>query len=117
MLLVATLVAAAGAAVITPAHAEPAQLSDVAYMQAARCAGLAEGAKRDTAYVKALLNKEEGNRMNWIYDKANELRSDAERDAHGASGLRAERIANELNACQVYLGDGQTASVTPTSAH
>jgi hypothetical protein len=53
MLLVATLAAAAGAAAISPVQAaETPQLTDVAYLQAAHCAGLAEGAKHDTRHVR-----------------------------------------------------------------
>ena len=112
MLLVATLVVAAGAAAISPVQAaETPQLSDVAYLQAAHCAGLAEGAKRDTRHVDAMLKTEEANRFGWIYDKAQDMRADGARQARRASGLGRQQVDNELNTCAAYLGAPQTASV------
>lgn len=112
MLLVATLVAAAGAAAFSPVQAAATpQLSDMAYLQAAHCAGLAEGAKRDTKHIDAVLKIEEAPRFGWIYDKAQELRADGGREARRASGLGRQQIDNELNTCAAYLGAAQTTSV------
>ncbi len=112
MLLVATLVIAAGAAVISPAQAaETPQLSDAAYLQAARCAGLAQGAKRDTKHVDDLLKTEEGNRFGWIYDKAQDLRLDGEREARRAGAVSRQQVEAELNTCAAYLGAPATTAV------
>jgi hypothetical protein len=112
MLLVATLVVAAGAAVISPVQAaETPQLSDVAYLQAAHCAGLAEGAKRDTRHIDAVLKTEESNRPSWVYDKAQDVRSDGARQARRASGVGRQQLDSELDTCAAYLGAPQTSSV------
>ncbi len=112
MLLVATLVIAAGAAVVSPVQAaEAPKLSDVAYLQAAHCAGLAEGAKRDTKNIDALLKTEESNRMAWVYDKAQDLRTDGARQARRASGAGVQQVANDLKTCAVYLGGPGIAAV------
>ncbi|MHB8285520.1 MAG: hypothetical protein ACYDD1_12685 [Caulobacteraceae bacterium] len=112
MLLVATLVIAAGAAVISPVQAaETPQLSDVAYLQAAHCAGLAEGAKLDTKHVDTVLQTEEANRFGWIYDKAQDLRQTGAREARQATGVAQVQVKNDLNACAAYLGVSPTTSV------
>jgi hypothetical protein len=112
MLLVATLVVAAGAAVISPVQAaETPQLSDTAYWQAAHCAGLAEGAKHDTKHIDTVLKTEEANRFGWIYDKAQDLRSDGAREARRATGLGLQQVKSELNTCAAYLGAPQTSSI------
>jgi hypothetical protein len=57
------------------------------------------------------LHAEEANRFGWIYDKAQELRSDGARQARRASGLGAQQVNNELTTCAAYLGTPPTASV------
>lgn len=111
-LLVVTLMVAAGAAVTPVRAATP--LTDVAYMQAARCAGLAEGSGLDVSQVNALLQKQDTGRMSFVYDKADELRSDARREARRADGYEKTRIASELSgACRAYLGGAQqSAAIT-----
>jgi hypothetical protein len=111
-LLVATLVAAAGAAAVTPVRAE-APLSDVAYMQAARCAGLAEGSGADARRISAMLDHQDG-RMSYVVEKADELRSSANREARRASGYGKAEIQGELSGvCRAYLGGDLAQSASP----
>lgn len=98
--LFAAVSALAGAA----AAQNPEPLSDVAYIAAARCEGLAQGAKVDTAAIKKMLVNQEGARSQAILDKADEVRQDAKRQASHAQGYMAESVNAELNgACQAYL--------------
>ncbi len=113
MVLVATLVIAAGAAVVTPVNAEPA-LSDVAYMQAAHCAGLAQGAKLDTTKVDALLKSQAWGRMAVATDRADEMRDEARRQASRAGPFESQALAAERNgACSPYLGTAPETAQLP----
>lgn len=99
--------AALAAATATSAFAQPAaRLTDVEYMQAARCAGLASAdASLDTASINTLLKTEGRGRIGYVSDKADEMKSDAARSAKRANGYAKERIAAELGgACKRFLG-------------
>jgi hypothetical protein len=109
IILVGTLVAAAAIAAVTPVGAAE-RLSDVAFMNASRCAGLAEGAKIDSASIKAFLEAQRGSRDSYIQDKAEEMRDDAAREARHAGGTSSQRIAAELDgACKTYVGAATVA--------
>ena len=110
--LVATLVIAAGAAAVTPVNAEPA-MSDVAYMQAARCAGLAQGAKMDTTKIDALLRDQQLGRESVAVDRGGEMRDDARRQASHAGPIERQQLAAEMNgACRAYLGTTMASAGT-----
>ena len=82
----------------------PARLSDAAYIAASRCAGLAQGAKADTAAIKSLLNNQDNDRNNYIREKADQAREDAQRKASHAQGYDLQTVNSELSgACQAYL--------------
>ena len=104
-IIAASLLAACAAVVATAASAQnPARLTDVAYIAAARCEGLAQGAKVDTAAIKSLLVNQDGGRNQYILDRADEVRSDAKRQASHAQGYTLQSINAELSgACQTYL--------------
>jgi len=100
-------IAALAAASTTTAFAQPNdRLTDVEYMQAARCAGLAAGdAAVDTGSITALLKTQSHGRVGYISEKADEMRSDAARSARHANGFAKERISAELGgACKRFLG-------------
>ena len=84
--------------------ADAPRLSDVAYIAASRCEGLAQGAKMDTKSIKQFLANQDNNRNQYILDKANESREDAQRQASHAQGYALESVNNELNgSCKAYL--------------
>jgi hypothetical protein len=103
--LLATLVAAAAAAVYTTASAEPpTRLSDAAYIAAARCEGLAQGAKLDDSKVKVLMNQQDRGRLSDVLDRADQARADAVHQARRADGYTKQSVSAELDgACQTYL--------------
>jgi len=110
MLLAATLMGAAALAVVTPAAAAD-RISDAAYMSAARCAGLAEGAKLDTASVTKLLDAQRGGRDFYIQDKADEMRREAARSVQRAGEAGKQRLTAELGgSCKAFLGSGTTVA-------
>lgn len=112
MALVATLVIAAGAGVVTPAAAQAA-MSDVEYMQAAHCAGLAQGARLDTSKVDALLRANQSGRVVEAIDRGDQMRDDARRQASHAGPFERQAQAAERNGvCSAYLATtGQTAQL------
>jgi hypothetical protein len=79
-------------------------MSDVAFIAASRCEGLAQGAKIDTAALKKMLVNEEGVRSQYVLDKANEVRDDAKRQASHAEGYQMQAVNDELHGpCSAYL--------------
>lgn len=100
-------IAALAAATTTTAFAQPNnRLTDVEYMQAARCAGIASAdSSISTASINALLKAQSAGRMSFVEDKADEMRSDAARSAKRANGYAKEKLNAELDgACKRYLG-------------
>jgi hypothetical protein len=102
----AGLIAASSACAFAGAASaqSPDRLTDVAYIAAARCEGLAQGSKVDTTAIKSLLVSQDGGRNQYILDKADEVRGDAKRQASHAQGYTLQSINGELSgACQAYL--------------
>jgi len=100
------VIAALAAAAATSAFAQPdSRLSDVEYMQAARCAGIASAGGVDTASINAMLKTQGRSRVAYIADKADEMRSDAARSAKHANGYAKEKLNAELDGvCKRFLG-------------
>ena len=96
------------AAVATAAQARANSLSDVEYLQAARCSGLAaSGAlgEMDTSAIDAMLKAESRGRVGYIVDKGAAAKSDAKRQATRAKDERRAGLQAELSgACARYLG-------------
>jgi hypothetical protein len=95
------------AATATTAVAQPnVRLSDVEYMQASRCAGIASADPSiDTSSINALLKTEGRARVAYISDKADDMRSDAARSAKHANGYAKEKLNAELGGvCKRFLG-------------
>ena len=99
-LAVASVLAIAGLA-----NAQPSgQLSDMGYIGAARCTGLAEGSHVDAAALRAVLAREENRHPAYALDRADEMRSEAKGQATRATGYAKQSIADELaGPCQSYL--------------
>ena len=84
----------------TAASARPAKLTDVAYMQAARCAGLADSGKfsgADAASLTALLKDQSQGRMDYVLQKADDLRRDAKRQADRADDYMKAKLSAEVS--------------------
>jgi hypothetical protein len=79
-------------------------MSDVAFIAASRCEGLAQGAKIDAAALNKMLISQEGARKQYVLDKANEVRADAKREASHAQGYTMQAVNDELHGpCSAYL--------------
>jgi len=87
------------------ANAQPADhLSDMSFIAAARCTGLAEGSHVDAAALKAVLAREEYNHPVYALERADEKRTEARGQAARATGYAKQSIADELaGPCQSYL--------------
>ncbi|HEX4712881.1 hypothetical protein [Phenylobacterium sp.] len=98
MLLVALSFATSGAA------AASARITDLDYLKANRCRGLAEGlGVGDTASLDAMLKTEARNRNDVILQRGQEELARGKRDA--AKPDIKERLTAEVNGpCMAYLG-------------
>jgi hypothetical protein len=98
------------------ALAAPAHLTDVQFMTASRCAALIASPALgggDVSAINALLKDQERGRMQYIADKADQLRSDAERESrHADAAHKAKLIAERDGVCQTFNRGGvNSASV------
>lgn len=81
------------------------RISDVEYLKANRCKGLATGIDGvvDAAALTSFVKAERGARANYIITRGDEEFQRARREAKSAD--RKERLTAELtNSCQAYLG-------------
>ena len=105
---IAMTVIALTCAVATTASARATHLTDVEYLQAARCSGLAASealGAMDTASIDALLKIESRGRDGFIIDKAEQMKADARRIARRAKPERkAALLAERAGACARYFG-------------
>ncbi len=100
----ASLFAAASTLAGAASAQGPERLSDVAYIAASRCEGLAQGAKVDTAAIKSLLVNQDSPRNTYILEKADQAREDGRQKAAHAQGYAQEQVSAELNgSCKAYL--------------
>ena len=104
-------IACSGGALAAPAH-----LTDVQFMTASRCAALIASPALgggDVSGINALLKDQERGRMQYIADKADQLRSDAERESrHADAAHKAKLIAERDGVCQTFNSSGvNSASV------
>ena len=83
----------------TAASAQP-HLSDMAYVEAARCAGLASSAKLgsgDASAMKALLSSQASGRMPYILDQADDAQSKDKHEADKADDSTKSKLQAELS--------------------
>jgi hypothetical protein len=88
------------ALVATGASAQPGRLSDVAFMEVARCAGLASSqtlGSSDGAAYKALIRSQSWGRDSFVLDKADDAQSKAKREADHADDFAKSKLTAELN--------------------
>src|SRR5436309_1753167 len=117
MLKALTIIAAVAAA--TASVAGPARLSDVQFLQAARCEGLMTSSALgtgDAAGIQALVKAQRQGRVEYIYDRADQSRADAQRQARRAdTDQKAKLIAERDSVCHSLLGVGvaRTAGESP----
>lgn len=105
-LAVAALIALAAA----PAFAAPTNhLSDVQYIQANRCLGLMTSktlATPDATAMSQLIKSQTGGRVEFIYDRADQARDDAQRQANHAGPDSASLVAERDGVCRALIGTG-----------
>jgi hypothetical protein len=91
----------------TAASAKPAHLSDAAYLEAARCVGLASSKALggDAKALSALLQSESSWRQQYILEKGDEMQRDAKREADRAGDMVKPQLQQELaGVCQTLKG-------------
>ena len=94
----ATVLIAAAALTSTAAWAQPGRLSDVDFLQASRCAGLASSGKLGTSdpAMSNLVKSQAMNRPLFIMDRSDEMQRDAKRAASRAGDIEKSRLSAEL---------------------
>jgi len=80
------------------------RVTDLDYMKASRCKGLAEGVgQADTAGLDAFLKEQKKGRQSFVLERAGAEHDRAKREARSED--RRERLAAELaGACMAYMG-------------
>jgi hypothetical protein len=106
MLKALTIFAALAAA--SASVAAPTRLTDVQFMQANRCAALVASPALgggDASAIKALIKAQRQGRADYIYEKSEQMRDDAERLArHANDTQKARLIAERDSVCQSLAG-------------
>lgn len=103
MRLIAIAFAATGA--LAAAGSAAAAVSDVEYLKASRCRGLADSglAQVDTAALDAFVKSERSGRAPYVLERSKVEYDKAKREAKTDSGDRKARLAAELSGpCQAY---------------
>lgn len=102
------IIAAVVAASAMTGLAQAAEISNMQFLQAARCRGLAasEGlGKLDTAGIDAFLKQETGSRELPVRVSANNKISAAQKEGDKAEGAKKDKLlAERSSACSNYLG-------------
>ncbi len=110
VMFMAPLMIAAGMVSATSAGAAD-RLTDVSYMNAARCAGLIEGSQGDVAPYKTVLDAQRAGRESYVQDKSEEIRLEAQREVRRANPAAKQKIAAELEgACKAYVGGSRVTA-------
>jgi hypothetical protein len=102
-----SIVALGVAGVAGAAVAQPGRLSDVAYVQAARCAGLASSklGSGDSATLVALLKAQSYDREQAVLDQASDAQQQAKREGNRADDYMKSKLQAELTgACASFKG-------------
>jgi hypothetical protein len=109
MKVAAFALAALGLAVAGAATAAE-RATDLDYMKASRCKGLAEAMGADTAGVDAYLKQEGRGRAPFVVERAGAEMSKAKREARSED--RRDRLSAELTgACTAYTGPDRAVAV------
>jgi hypothetical protein len=113
LLTTAALIAATCAASAPAMAAQPAHLSDVQFVEANRCLGLMTSKSMGTADAAALaqfLKTQNGGRVSFIYDRADQARDDGRRAADRAGQDNARLVAERDGVCRSFVGSGSGAA-------
>ena len=98
--------AAAACLAATQALALPTHLSDVQFIEANRCVGLMSSktlGSPDVAAMKQLVKSESFSRMGYVYDRADQARDDAERDANRSGTANVRLVAERDGVCHALI--------------
>jgi hypothetical protein len=113
-LVTVSFVAVLAAAAAPLATAAPSHLSDVQFIAASRCVGLMSSKKLaspDVTAMKKLVNDEDSGRIDYISDRADQARDDAQNQADRASGDELAKLTAERDGvCHSLLASMSTAS-------
>lgn len=107
----AAVIALVAATFVAGAASASENVSDVDYLKANRCKGLATSIDGvvDPASLTAFIKAERGARASYVVDRGNEEFQRARREAKSAD--RKARLTTELTtACQAYLGPSTTVA-------
>lgn len=98
------IIFAAAATAATGAFAQT-RLTDVEYIKASRCAGLASALEGDVAAFDTLLKAQKRARETFILDRGRSARADASKAAARADEAdKARLVAERDGICQTFLG-------------
>jgi hypothetical protein len=85
------------------------RVTDVDYLKANRCKGIAAGLGADTAGLDAFIKAEGRGRMDYILQRGDEEASRAKREAAAASAK--DRLTAELSGgCTAYMGGAKAVA-------
>jgi len=108
---VAALIAAATAAAAPALAAQPTHLNDVQFVEANRCLGLMSSKSigtQDAVAMSQVVKAQTIGRIGYIYDRADQARDDARRQADHAGSENARLIAERDGVCRSFIGSGTT---------
>lgn len=110
------LTCAAGA----PAFAEqPTHLSDVQFVEANRCLGLMTSkalGTPDASAMSQLVKSQTGGRLGYVYDRADQARDDAQREANRGGSQSPRLVAERDGVCHGFIGSGTSEASGPHAA-
>ena len=105
-----TIIAIAALAATSGAMAAPAQMTDAQYLGAVRCQALMSSpalGKTDTAGISAVIKAQSAGRVSQVFDRADDVRADALRQAsHADASGRAALMAERNGVCQTWASNG-----------
>jgi len=98
---------AAASLSVAGAAAAAEHVTDVDYLKASRCRGIASGLGADTAGLDAFLKAESRSRVDFILRRGEDEASRAKRETRDAN--LKDRLSGELaSTCTAYMGPGKT---------
>lgn len=118
-----SFIVVAALAAATTASASISHLNDAQYVAAARCQALISSpalGRGDTSVIDSVLKAEGRGRAQVVFDRAEEARADAAREArHAGPAARTELSAERDGMCQAWnSANGSTAApAQPTGAN
>ncbi len=118
-LTVAALIALACAAGAPALAEQPTHLNDVQFVEANRCLGLMTSktlGTQDATAMSQLIKAQTGGRIGYIYDRADQARDDAQRQANHAGPDNASLVAERDGVCHALIGSGSSEASAPHGA-